>query len=269
MFFNKKKGKSIVVILLLLLMLSTNAYANTNDGETQTITLNLIPVRNTFEKLGFKVIWNHTNKSVKLLDNGNDSDRGITLTQDPSKIGIENQIYEMKIIDGLSYIDIDYINYMGYKYEYIDANNIKIFKRIGIGSRIPTVTSKVLQEGDLDVLNKNNNPKLLFFWASWCPYCTEYINAINKITDEELMNFEIIAINIDEKNQIHNIEEYLEYNLLNAISIIDINKEIVNYYNPEAIPISYIIDENGIISDLKIGPIKKEDILMIIDENQI
>ena len=268
MLFNKKKGKYIVVIfILLLLMLSTNAYANTNDGEIQTITLNLIPVRNTFEKLGFKVIWNHTNKSVKLLDNGNDS--GITLTQDPSKICIESQVYEMKIIDGLSYIEIDYINYMGYKYEYIDTNNIKIFKRIGIGSRIPTITSKALKDEDLDVLNKNNNPKLLFFWASWCPYCTEYINEINKITDEELINFEIIAINIDEKNQIHDIEEYLEYNLLNAISIIDINKEIVNYYNPEVIPTSYIIDENGIINDLKIGAIKKEDILMIIDENQI
>lgn len=255
MFYEKEKLKPIIVILILLFMLNTNVYAK--SGKIETNTLNLVPVREVFEKLGFEVMWDQTNKNVILVKGENE----IILTNDSKKIDIANGIFGMEIIDGLSYLELENINSIGYEYEYIDSTNILIFQRIDISNKKPIISSETINKGDLNVLNDNTKPKLLFFWASWCPYCTEYINEINMISDNELGDFEIIAINIDEKSKKHEIGKFLQNNLINVRNILDFDKEIFSYYNPKVIPTSYIINESGVIVELKIGTITKEEIL--------
>lgn len=261
MYYVKNKSKFLIALTILFFMSSINIYAT--NGKIQTDTLSLIPVRETFENLGFKVIWNQANRSVKLIN----EDYEIVLTRNKDEIDINNKMYEMKIIDGLSYIQLNYINDMGFEYEYIDSSNIEISKKVNIGSKVPTIKSETIEEDDLNLINENNKTKILFFWASWCPYCTEYIKEINKISNTDSLNFEIIAVNIDGNDNSQKVKEYLENNLLNAKNILDPNKEIFNYYNPKAIPTSYIIDANGIVIDLIIGPISRDDIISKINND--
>lgn len=250
----KNKSKFIIVLIILLLISNTDVYAM--SGKIQSNILNLVPVRQTFEQLGFTVIWNQTNGNVELIN----EDYEIILTTKKDEVDINNKIYEMNIINGLSYINLDYIKDFGLEYEHINSSNIAMWKKLNIGSKAPVVKSEILKE-DLNLLNENNKAKILFFWATWCPYCTEYIKEINEISNNDSLNFEIVAVNIDGKDNREEVEKYLESNLLNAKNILDPNRDIFNHYNPRAIPTSYIIDTNGIIVDLIIGPISKEELI--------
>ncbi len=254
MCYIKSKSKVIIVLIILLLISNNNVYAM--NGKIQTNILNLVPVRQTFEQLGFTVIWNQTNGNVELIN----EDYEIILTTKKDEVDINNKIYEMNIINGLSYINLDYIKDFGLEYEHINSSNIAMWKKLNIGSKAPVVKSEILKE-DLNLLNENNKAKILFFWATWCPYCTEYIKEINEISNNDSLNVEIVAVNIDGKDNREEVEKYLESNLLNAKNILDPNRDIFNYYNPKAIPTSYIIDTNGIIVDLIIGPISKEELI--------
>lgn len=251
----KNKSKFIIVLIMLLLVSNTNVYAM--SSKIQTNILNLVPIRQTFEKLGFTVVWNQENRNVELIN----EDHEIILTTNKDEVDINNKIYEMEIINGLSYIDLDCIKDFGFEYEYIDSSNIAVWKKLNIGSKAPVVESETIKEEDLNLLNENNKAKMLFFWATWCPYCTEYIKEINEISNNDSLDFEIVAVNIDGKDNRKEVEKYLESNLLNTKNILDPNRDIFNYYNPKGIPISYIIDTNGIIVDLIIGPIPKEEII--------
>lgn len=255
MYYIKNKSKVIIVLIILLLVSNTNIYAM-SSSKIQTDVLNLIPVRKTFEQVGFKVIWNQVNRNVELIN----EDYEIILTTKKDEVDINNRIYEMKIINGLSYINLDCIKDFGFEYEYINSSNIVMWEKLNIGSKAPVVKSETIKE-DLNLLNDNNKAKMLFFWATWCPYCTEYIKEINGISSNDSLNFDIIAVNIDGKDNREEVEKYLESNLLNVKNILDPNRDIFNYYNPKAIPTSYIIDTNGIIVDLIIGPISKEEII--------
>lgn len=261
MYCIKIKSKFIIALTVLIIMSTTNIYATKQN--IQTNIFSLIPVRETFEKLGFQVIWSQENQTVKITS----EDIEILLTTNKDKLDIKNKIYDMKILDGLAYINADYINNIGFIYKHINTHTIEISKQVNIGDKAPTIKTKTLKEEDLKLLNENNKTKLLFFWATWCPYCTEYIKEINKISTNDSFNFEIIAINIDEKDNKQNVEKFIENNLLNAKNILDFDKEIFHYYGSSAIPMTYIIDTNGIIFDLIIGPISKDEIINRINTN--
>lgn len=253
------KRRSLIVLLIFVLMLSpsTNVFANSGIG-----TLTLVPVRETFENLGYNVIWNQNDNTIQLILN----ESRIFLTTRNDYIVLDNNVYDIIIISGKAYINVDYLRHMGLKYKQIESNVIKISQDIKIGSYAPIIKTEDFDDSIMNKLNVYGKKKILFFWATWCPYCTDYINELNKISDTDLINTEIISINIDDPTDLQKVEQFLENNLINATNILDNKKEIFSHYNPDLIPTTYIINEDGIVVDLIVGPITSDEIIRKINE---
>lgn len=137
-----KINKKIIILFVLILLLSSNVNAENNDINT----LNLVPIRDIFEKLDYDIMWNNLNKKVILTKN-TEVINFITNTKDISKG------YQMYIINGKSYTELDNIEKLGIDFDHIDLNLIHLKKNIKIGDTIPRISSIKLNEDELNILN--------------------------------------------------------------------------------------------------------------------
>jgi len=93
---------------------------------------------------------------------------------------------------------------------------------------------------------------LLNIWASWCTGCREempeFVKVKRKFGDR---GFEIVAVNIDNKKK--NALLFLKKlekdtgGLVNFAVLYDADKKLAERYNPPALPVSYLINRNGVI----------------------
>lgn len=117
-------------------------------------------------------------------------------------------------------------------------------------------------DGKIFNLEKNRNKIVIVnFWASWCVDCKKEMLILEEIYDEyKSRGLEIIGVSIDrekDRNKATALAHALKYK--NAM-IQDAKKNDFDF--PDAVPVSYVIDDVGkiksvIISDEK--PITKKD----------
>lgn len=113
---------------------------------------------------------------------------------------------------------------------------------------------KALPEDGQTVTMKDFQGKvvLLNIWASWCTGCRaempEFVTVKRKFGGK---GFEIVAVNIDNKKKnAHQFLKKLEKGTggkVNFTVLYDPDKKLAEQYNPPALPVSYLIDRNGII----------------------
>jgi cytochrome c biogenesis protein CcmG/thiol:disulfide interchange protein DsbE len=97
---------------------------------------------------------------------------------------------------------------------------------------------------------------LLDFWASWCGPCRQsfpWMNAMQK--KYQAQGFEIIAINVDKERQL--ADEFLKKLPANFTIAFDPEGIVATKYQLGGMPISFIIDRNGIIRKQHLGFHKK------------
>jgi thiol-disulfide isomerase/thioredoxin len=90
--------------------------------------------------------------------------------------------------------------------------------------------------------------KIVFidFWASWCPPCLASLPAYEQMRSEiGTENFEIIAINVDEDT--NNALGFLVDTPVSYPVIADPEGEIGIPYGIRSLPVSFVVDEQGII----------------------
>lgn len=235
-----------------MLLLSSNVNAEDNNINT----LNLVPIRDIFEQLNYDVIWNALDKEVDVIKNG----EVINFTIKIKNANKDNQMY---IINGKSYTELANVEKLGIRYEYLDTNLIYLKNNMRISDTVPNIYSEELSEDELNILNEHKKIKILFFWATWCPYCREYISEIDKVTVLKNLDVDVIAINIDNKENSEKVDTFLKNNLLNITNIKDTGKEIYNLYEPNLIPTTYIIDTDGKVVDIILGSINAHDLIQI------
>ncbi len=103
---------------------------------------------------------------------------------------------------------------------------------------------------------------ILNFWATWCPPCRaeipDFVNFYNK--NKEKVEIIGIAVSSNKKD----IEEIVKrYSMSYPVCISD--KKIESLYGGiNAVPTSFIIDENGFIKNKKIGMMTKDELEEIL-----
>lgn len=87
----------------------------------------------------------------------------------------------------------------------------------------------------------------LDFWASWCPPCLVSLPAYQRMYEEfGSADWMLIAINVDEDTEDGLI--FLEDNPISYPSIADPEGEIGIPYNIRSLPVSFLIDQRGVIA---------------------
>lgn len=82
------------------------------------------------------------------------------------------------------------------------------------------------------------NPRVVYFWADWCPVCGLQSSAIRALSDEE----SIVAV------AFHSAGEEGAAKLgLNTVQLIDPEGEIGSRFGIKAVPTTFIIDDKNMI----------------------
>lgn len=259
------KRISILIIIFILLNLCSS-FSLAMELDTPEEDIILIPVRNSFESIGFNVKWNQSDYSV-LLEKNKDK---VFLYKDKSYIRYKDREIEIKypmvILNGNSFCSSEIFDIMGYDYKVIN-NEIKIDEKLDstvvIGEKAPQFTLKNIDGEDVSLADFRGKKVVLSFWASWCPYCKKGMESLKLVSDEvDKEEVEIISINIKENKDI--INSFMEENKHDFLTLLDLKGEITSLYNVKGIPTMIFIDEEGNIYNIQQKYCTVEEILNIL-----
>ena len=94
---------------------------------------------------------------------------------------------------------------------------------------------------------------LVNFWATWCPPCRSEMPTMQQIyTEYKGKGFEILAINI-ERDSKEEILEFMKELRLTFPVLLDSDMKVTRMYRLIGLPVSMLIDRQGIIRSKTIG----------------
>lgn len=124
-----------------------------------------------------------------------------------------------------------------------------------VGAPAPDFLLKDMQGRAVQLSNLRGAPVLIAFWATWCEPCRVEMPMLN----EETARLKVLAVNYGEPNE--TASAYVQALQLDRLTILlDPNLEARDRYLVNALPTSFLVDENGIIRFLKIGLLEKSEL---------
>ena len=121
---------------------------------------------------------------------------------------------------------------------------------------LPTMTGANITLSELE-----GTPVVLNFWATWCGPCRAELPYFEAVAQESEGEIKVIAINVGESAS--TVQTFFGDYEPTMIVALDENREVfVNYCqedNPRGyIPITFLVDSEGIIQYIKIGAFQSE-----------
>lgn len=105
-----------------------------------------------------------------------------------------------------------------------------------------------------DSILRSNKVTVINFWATWCSPCKQEMREISRLTIQpEFSGVQFISVSIDEQKDIESAKTWFKTNKFSWKLYLDPNKDLFNKVlavtenTSTAIPISIVIDQNGLI----------------------
>ena len=112
----------------------------------------------------------------------------------------------------------------------------------------------VLQLSDL-----RGQPVFLNFWASWCPYCVAEMPDFERISREFDDRLTVLGVNNGESVQVG--ADFAREVDANYELVYDPDQDVVDGYRVQVMPMTYLIDADGIIVDVQFGFLDYDEML--------
>jgi peroxiredoxin len=123
------------------------------------------------------------------------------------------------------------------------------------GSPAPDFQLKDLDGQSVSLSGLQGHPVMLNFWATSCGYCRTEMPFIQEAYEDEEWREQglvILAVNLGDSPAA--ADKFMEDNGLSFTVLLDTQASLAQDYNIYGIPVTYLIDKNGIIIDRKLGP---------------
>jgi peroxiredoxin len=94
---------------------------------------------------------------------------------------------------------------------------------------------------------------LVNFWATWCPPCKEEMPAMQRLHERyQKDGFVLLAVSVDADPRV--VRPYVTGHRFTFPVALDSKMEVANAYGVRALPASFIIDRDGTLAAMAIGP---------------
>lgn len=103
---------------------------------------------------------------------------------------------------------------------------------------------------------------VLHFWAGWCSACKSEMPELVQFYDQMRGDVVFLSINSDPDYPFENLvkENEIKYPIL-----LDKNSKLANKYRVLTVPTTFIIDENGKITQIHYGPVTNETLNKLLE----
>ena len=127
--------------------------------------------------------------------------------------------------------------------------------RLHTGSPAPNIVLPGLDGRTVNLKDYRGKVVFLNIWATWCPTCREEMPSMEKLYRElKGEAFEILAVSVD-KAGAKAIAPFMKAFNLSFPVLLDPEGTIARPYGVTGVPESFIINKEGIIEKIVIGPI--------------
>ena len=123
-----------------------------------------------------------------------------------------------------------------------------VLAELRLQERAPTltITGSDGREFDLDAMR--GKVVLVAFWATWCGPCLEDMPALEKYYREHKSDgFEVIALSIDKPGNRAKVLKVLAKLSFPGAMLSEASRS--GFGKPEAVPVSYLVDAQGLVRD--------------------
>ena len=122
------------------------------------------------------------------------------------------------------------------------------------GAPAPQIALPVVGDGTSDLMAERGNVVVVNFWATWCEPCKSEMPGLQKLADDlRGQPFRLYSVDLQEDaEQIQAFE--LEYGL-NLYAVMDLNGDATRGYGVRALPSTFVVDRNGVVSLQRLGPL--------------
>ncbi len=129
---------------------------------------------------------------------------------------------------------------------------VSVSHAAAIGDQAPGFTLPTLSGETVSLDALKGNALLLNFWASWCTPCQEELPEIQKFHQKyQDRGFSVVGINIDKKEG--KAAKFSQRFGLTFPVALDPESATIREYKGRSMPISYLVDRNGVIRQVFFG----------------
>ena len=118
----------------------------------------------------------------------------------------------------------------------------------------PPFTLKSLDGNTITLSDFKGKPVLLTFWATWCPICTEELPLLEKFSVGKRDQLAILMVAIDGERENKARRIIKENKITLPVALILKEKIMENYGIRGWVPITFLIDREGLIVGKIVGP---------------
>jgi len=105
----------------------------------------------------------------------------------------------------------------------------------------------------LELKGQRGKPMLINFWATWCAPCRDEMPAMERLyLKHRERGFMLLAVSVDTDAAL--VKPFLEKYRLTFPVALDAKMDLANTYGVRALPASFLIDRNGYLTALALGP---------------
>jgi len=130
-----------------------------------------------------------------------------------------------------------------------------------VSQKAPDFTLPTMTGANITLSELEGTPVVLNFWATNCPHCVVELHYFEAVAQESEGEIEVVAIDVGESAS--TVQTFFDDYEPTMIVALDKSTEVfVNYCqedNPRwYIPITFLVDSEGIVKDIKIGAFQSE-----------
>lgn len=134
-----------------------------------------------------------------------------------------------------------------------------------IGSPAKSFTLTSLDKKTISLDSLKGKVVILNFWATWCPPCrAEIPEFIQFYRDFEKKGVAIIGLGVNESDAA--LQKFSRANKISYPVANDKGNRVASLYGGiRSIPTTFVIDRKGIIRDMRVGGIDREELLEMVE----